>query len=105
MPQFDVYRNANSETNARIPFLVDVQADLFEELKTRVVIPLAKAPELTDFPMTYLAPMVTFDGSGYLLLTQQLAGISQAELGPHAGTLANQQRAITGAIEFLIRGF
>jgi toxin CcdB len=105
MAQFAVYRNLNSETSERFPFLVDVQADLFEDLKTRVVIPLARAPELTNFPMTYLAPMVSFDGAGYLLLTPQLAGISQAELGPHAGSLANQERVIAGALDFLMRGF
>jgi toxin CcdB len=102
--QFDVYRNANSETNERFPFLVDVQAELFEELQSRVVIPLSKA-ELIGFPMTYLTPTVSFDGLGYLLIAPQLAGISRAELGPRVGTLIGEERTITTAIEFLMRGF
>ena len=104
MAQFDVYRNVNSETNERFPLLVDVQAELFEELQSRVVIPLAKA-ELIGFPMIYLTPTVSFDGVGYLLMTPQLAGISRAELGPQTGSLIGEQRAITTAIEFLMRGF
>lgn len=104
MAQFDIYRNANSETNDRFPFLVDVQAELFEGLQSRVVIPLAKA-ELIGFPMTYLTPTVSFDGASYLLMTPQVAGISRAEIGAQAGSVANQERAITTAVDFLLRGF
>jgi toxin CcdB len=104
LAQFDVYRNDNSETNERFPFLVDVQAELFEELQSRVVIPLAKA-ELVGFPLAYLMPMVNLDGVGYLLMTPQLAGISRAELGPQAGNLIREERLITTAVEFLMRGF
>ncbi|MGH8711698.1 MAG: CcdB family protein, partial [Burkholderiales bacterium] len=45
MAQFDVYRNANPATRARIPYLLDVQSDLLEPLTTRVVVPLCK-PEV-----------------------------------------------------------
>ena len=46
MPQFDVYRNENPGTCEEFPFLVDVQAELLEELATRVVVPLAKSEAL-----------------------------------------------------------
>jgi toxin CcdB len=52
-----------------------------------------------------LIPVVTFDGEPYALLTPQLAGIARCELGPPAGSLANQERAILAAIDFLLRGF
>jgi toxin CcdB len=105
VPQFDVHRNANTETSERFPFLVDVQAELFDDLGTRVVIPLSRAAALTQFPMTYLTPIITFDRTAYVLLTPQLAGISRAALGPYAGTVADQERMITTAIEFVTRGF
>jgi len=105
MPQFAVYRNENTGSSEQCPFLVDVQADLFEELGTRVVIPLAQAAELTGFPMRYLIPAVAFQGKPYALLTPQLAGILREELGPPVGTLADQQRVISAALEFLLRGF
>ena len=50
-------------------------------------------------------PMPCAHGSGYLLMTPQLAGISRAELGPQAGNLIAEQRLIATAIEFLMRGF
>src|SRR5215472_14808077 len=105
MPQFAVYRNENPGSSEEFPFLVEVQADLFDDLGTRVVIPLGAAAELTGFPMLYLAPLVTFQGKGYALLTPQLAGISRNELGAQVGSLAAQQRVISAAIDFLLKGF
>lgn len=105
MPQFAVYRNENPGSTEEFPFLVDVQADLFEELGTRLVIPLAKAAELAGFPTQYLIPVVAFQARHYALLTPQLAAIVRGELGPQAGSLADQQRVISAAIDFLLRGF
>lgn len=105
MAQFAVYRNENPGSGEEFPFLVDVQADLLEELGTRVVIPLARSAQLTDFPAQYLTPVIAFQGHRYVLLTPQLAGISRDELGPQAGSLADQQRAISAAIDFLLKGF
>jgi toxin CcdB len=105
MPQFAVYRNENLGSCEEFPFLVDVQADLLEELGTRVVIPLAKSAALTGFPAQYLTPVIAFQGRPYALLTPQLAGISRDELGPQAGSLADQERAISTAIDFLLGGF
>lgn len=105
MPQYAVYRNENTGSRDEFPFLVDIQADLLDELGTRVVIPLARAAELTDFPMLYLAPVVAFQGTPYALLTPQLAGILREELGPQEGSLADQERLISAALDFLLRGF
>ncbi len=105
MPQFTVYHNENTGSREEFPFLVDVQAEVLEELGTRVVIPLARSAQLVGFPTQYLTPVVVFQGQPYALLTPQLAGISRAELGGEAGSLASQQREISGALDFLLRGF
>ena len=105
MPRFAVYGNENPGSREECPYLVDVQADVLEELGTRVVIPLARAVELTGFPMVYLIPVVSFQGQPYALLTPQLAGVLREELGPQAGSLADQERVISAAIDFLLRGF
>ena len=105
MAQFAVYRNKNPRTKAAFPFLVDVQSDLLEPLNTRVVIPMTKAPALAKKPVSHLTPEVSFNDDRYVLLTPQLAGIGRAELGPHAGTLANERQAILAAVDFLLTGF
>ena len=43
MPQFAVYKNRNEATRGRFPLLLDVQSDLLEPLKTRIVVPLSPA--------------------------------------------------------------
>jgi toxin CcdB len=103
--QFSVYRNKNPRTKAAFPFLVDVQSDLLEPLNTRVVVPMTKAAALTRKPVSHLTPEVSFNGDRYVLMTPQLAGIGRAELGPHAGTLAEERQAILAAIDFLLTGF
>ena len=46
MSQFDVYENPNSETRQIFPYLLDIQADLLDNLPTRVVVPLVAVSRL-----------------------------------------------------------
>jgi toxin CcdB len=103
--QFSVYRNESPRTNETYPLLVEVQAELLQDLKTRAVIPLAKSDELTDFPLMYLTPSVTFAGESYVLMTPLLAGVAVSELGSHVGSVADQERLIMTALHFLFEGF
>ena len=105
MAQFAVYRNQNAQTQEDYPLLLDVQSPMFEDLQTRVVIPLTKAPALTEFPMAYLTPALKLNGETYLLMTPQLAGVARADLGPQAGEVGNQSQVILNAVDFLMRGF
>ena len=105
MTQFAVYRNQNARTRAEYPLLLDVQSELFKDLHTRVVVPLTKAPALTGFPMAFLTPALKLNGETYLMMTPQLAGLAQAQLGPQAGELNDQQQVILSALEFLAHGF
>ena len=105
MAQFSVYRNKNPRTKATFPLLVDVQSDLLEPLITRVVIPLTKLPALARRPVSHLTPEVSFGGDEYVLMTPQLAGINRVDLGPLAGSLAEERQAILSAVHFLLTGF
>jgi len=105
MPQFAVYRNKNPRTKSTFPFLVDVQSELLEPLQTRVVIPLTKSAALAKKPVSHLTPTLTFEGEVFVLMTPQLAGIARAELGAHAGSLAQEREAIFASIDFLLSGF
>jgi toxin CcdB len=100
--KFAVYRNRNLRNRALFPFLVDVQPEMFQDLETRIVIPLSNAFALQEFPLAYLTPELMLDGERYLLMTPQLAGVARADLGPHVGSMASQERAVSKAIEFLL---
>ena len=86
--QFTVYKNKNPRSNATYRLLVDAQADLLDELQTRLVIPLTNAPTLTKKPIGRLTSSIEIDGEQYLLVTPQLAGIARSELGPAVGSVA-----------------
>jgi toxin CcdB len=105
MGQFTVYRNKNARTKTTFPLLVDIQSNLLEDLQTRVVIPLTKALALTKKPVTQLTPILKFDGESYALMTPELAGIARSDLGPPAGSLAEDRDTILGAMDFLLTGF
>jgi toxin CcdB len=105
MAQFTVYRNKSARTKAIFPFLLDVQSDLLQELQTRVVIPLSKIASLNKRPLTQLTPILQFENDQYMLMTPQLAGIAQGDLGAPAGSLTEFRDAIVAALDFLIVGF
>ena len=105
MAQFAVYRNKNPNTKSTFPLLVDVQADLLEDLQPRVVIPLTKALALTKKPMGQLTPMIKYEGDPYVLMTPLLAGVARRDLGAATGNLAERRDVILAAMDFLMTGF
>lgn len=104
MAQFTVYKNKNPRSKATYPLLVDAQADLLNDLQTRLVIPLTKAPALAKKPITRLTPSIDIDGERYLLMTPQLAGIARSELGAAVASVADHRSAIVAALDLLITG-
>ena len=105
MPQFAVYLNKNLRSRSVFPILVDVQSELLHDLDTRVVIPLVKRSAFTSYPLGLVMPTVEVEGESYVLVTPQLAGVSQRDLGPHTGSVAAHARTISTAMDILLRGF
>lgn len=103
MAQFDVYRNP--APGGAVPYLLDVQCALFEDLATRVVVPLVR-PEVVDGkPASHLNPVLEVEGTQVVMLTQELAGIARRNLGERVGSLAGSRQEILGALDFLLTGF
>ena len=104
MAKFAVYKNKNTRSKTTYPLLLDVQADLLDDLQTRLVIPLTKVPALMKKPIARLTPAIDIGGEQYLLMTPQLAGIARSELGAAVGNVADQRSAIIAALDLLITG-
>lgn len=104
MAQFDVYRNANPASRARIPYLLDVQSDLLDSLTTRVVVPLCKPGILKGRLAERLNPVFAVEGKEVAMLTPELAGVPAKALGEAVGNLAGQRGAIVAALDLLIAG-
>lgn len=103
MGQFDVYRNPNPATRKTLPFLLDVQADLLDDLATRVVAPLLIASEL-DQPAKHLNPKFKVEGKAVVMSTAELAGVPLKALGEKVASLKHKREEIIAALDFLITG-
>lgn len=104
MLQFTVYKNKNSATKARVPYLLDIQNNLLSELETRVVIPLYATATMKGKALTVLTPAIEIDGKDYVAMTPQLAGISKKELGAEVAELTAYRDRIIAALDFLVTG-
>jgi toxin CcdB len=105
MSQFTVYQNKNPQTKKLIPYLLDVQSELLRDLHTCVVVPLTAADKNKDKTISRLTPILKVNGTEYLMLTPQLAGIMRKELGKPVETLSDARNEIISAIDFLVTGF
>ena len=104
MAQFDVHRNTNPATRTRIPYLLDVQADLLDSLATRVVVPLAKPEVLGGKIAERLSPVFEVDGRKLVMLTPELAGVPRKTLGQRVGSLAGERLSIIAALDLVFTG-
>lgn len=102
MAQFDVYQNPNPATNQQIPYLLDVQTDLLEITKTRVVIPLEVCGGFSVAER--LMPTFTIDGITVAMSTPELAGVGLTNLGTPVDSLADKRQEIMNALDLLFSG-
>lgn len=104
MAQFTVYENSNNATKKIYPYLLDIQANLLDALRTTVVIPLCPASLVSGAAISKLCPVLTIDRKEYVALTQQIAGIDRKLLGKEICNLCSYRSEIIEALDFLISG-
>lgn len=98
MAQFDVYANP-----AGRGFLLDVQAELLSDLKTRLAVPLMAAADAPP-ALKRLHPEFEIAGQRVVMATQLMAAVPVRELQQVVGSLADDRYTIVGAIDFLLGG-
>ena len=103
MAQFDVHRNTSASRN-RVPYLLDVQADLLKVLATRVVVPLVRPSELAGKVIRYLHVEVEVGGKPLVAIVSELAAIPSKALGPRVTSLAHLRTDFVRALDVIIAG-
>lgn len=58
--QFNVYRNTSTATRDKLPYYMLIQDDYYDDLATRVIVPLARVNKLPLW-QSQLAPAVNID--------------------------------------------
>ncbi len=104
MAQFIAYRNKNPDTNKLYPFVVDIQSNLLDDLRTTVVIPVSPLSAVSEMPISRLCPIVAIENEKYVAFTQQVAGIDRKILGPQVANLSGYRSDFIAAIEVVISG-
>lgn len=98
MAQFDVHQLAN-----RPGLVLDCQSDLLGHIDSRFVVPLLTRKDAPP-PATRLNPVLEIEGAEYVMLTQSAAAIRRRELGAKVASLADHDREIMNALDFLLTG-
>jgi toxin CcdB len=104
MSQFSVYKNKNSRTKKTFPYLLDIQSDLLDQLRTTIVIPLGDYAIVKDQVITKLCPIIEVNGNKYAALTQQMAGIERSLLGANVANISDYRSELIGAMDLIISG-
>lgn len=84
--------------------MVDVQAELLSDLRTRVVVPLFPVGSWQPV-MARLNPIVEIAGEPHVLVAQSIATVPRRELGSLVGSPADNRDEITVALDMLLTGF
>jgi toxin CcdB len=104
MAQFDVYINPNPATKRAIPYLLDIQTDLLNNLATRVVIPLYTVSAMGK-AAKHLNLQFNVKRTTVVMSTAELAGVAVNSLGERVCSLKDHRNEIIAAIDFLVTGF
>lgn len=104
MAQFDIHRNPDNRTKSAIPYVIEMQVDILDDIQTRVVAPLIPAATFHG-ALPRLNPTIRIDGIPHVLLTQQLAAIPKRSLATSPISNAEDARYdIIAAVDFLVTG-
>ncbi|MEI9408580.1 MULTISPECIES: CcdB family protein [unclassified Mesorhizobium] len=99
MPRYDVFAG-RVEGN----YLLDVQSDLLDNFKTRVVIPLLPVATVPP-PMRKLHPIFDINGRKLVMATHLIATVPASELGESRLNLTKHHDEIVAALDMLFQGF
>ena len=100
MARFDVYLYSEE-----VPLVVDVQAALLADLKTRMVIPLLQPARTKKEALPRLRPLITVKGKDYVLMTTEMSTTDVSDLGKFIENVEGQRQAIVDAVDFMLQGF
>ncbi|MEO3988646.1 CcdB family protein [Pseudocitrobacter cyperus] len=101
--QFDIYRNPSSLTNAIWPYYMIVQNDYYEDLATRIIMPMANNYLLPKWQQA-IAPNINIDFEKLVLCAPMLTSIKTKTIAPsdYICNLRNARNDVIHAIDALI---
>lgn len=85
-------------------YLLDVQTNLLDHLRSRVVVPLLPAADVPP-PVRRLNPVFEIGGRRVVMATHLIGAVSNAELGEPGANLGEHHDEVVAALDMLFQGF
>jgi toxin CcdB len=85
-------------------YVVDIQNDFLERLRTRVVVPLLPLGA-TPVPIRELNPVIDIGGVPHVFVAEALSAVPLRALRSSIGSLKEQHDTITRALDILFVGY
>ena len=104
MAQLDIYENLDQESCEEIPFLLDIQHELHQNLRTRMIVPLIRT-EAQKSGLNALCPKFVIEGQSVFASIPEMAAYPAKELGGKIRNLEAKRCEIFSAVDFLLNGF
>jgi len=100
--RFHVYA-LKQPRSAATPYVLDLQSDLLNGLKSRVVAPLRLLSSMHKAELIQdLMPVFAIGGKKYVLVTQEMASFPVAQMGKVVADLTPQNSIILNALDRLL---
>ena len=105
MAQFEVFLNPNPATRDSVPYVVDIQSGLIDQLPTRLVMPLSRVGVDQERLPTSLCPTVEIDGERLSLMAHLSAAIPRRLLRKPVASIAHRGGEVRAALDAVVSGF
>lgn len=104
MAQYDVCVNPNPASSGTVPYVVDVQGRVLDQINTRLTMPLRRATAVTAGLPQRQVPRLRIAEQTYVLYAQQAAVVEARLLKRPVASLAAQGAEIPGALDAVVCG-
>ncbi|MBA3595643.1 MAG: CcdB family protein [Pseudomonadota bacterium] len=105
MAQFDVYVNPQPASREFVPYVLDVQSELIDQLATRLVMPLSRVGVgAARLPLNLCLP-VQIDAEDLIVLAHMAAPVPARLLKKPVASLRHRASEISAALDAVISGF
>ena len=101
--QFNVYRNTSTTTRDKLPYYMLIQDDYYDDLATRVIVPLARVNKLPLW-QSQLAPAVNIDFETFLIYSPMITNLNNNKINPKdfVCNLRNTRHDVIATIDRLL---
>lgn len=105
MAQFDVYANPQPDSARFVPYVLDVQSVLIDQLSTRLVVPLSRVGLQQARLPANLCLVLDVAGEPLVLMPHLAAPMLVRLLKKPAASLVHRSAEITGAMDAVLSRF